>query len=430
MKRRELLSILGLSSLVGLTPSMWPKFAEAATPSNRLWIIVRASGGWDPVSFCNPHAKDYTITDSKGVTTSRGPMSHYPESFVETLGGIRYAPGITASAERSYGTFVEKYYQELLVINGIEMNTNDHDTGSRLSLSGSGGLEHPAFAAYAAASINKSLPLSFLTASGYSNTAGLTSKVNVQGVNNLSKVTEPNLLTNNKEVFSKELFERLELESLQRIERQSSQSTLPRQISELKSFYDAQLSSVELKLLKEKMPITLEQNGRFSAIQYICAAMAANLTVSGQLSLGGSWDTHDSHDVNAGYCLKYMVEGLDFLCQEAARQGILDRLNIMVTSDFGRTPYYNSDNGKDHWTVGSMLFMGPDFDGNRMINATNSNAHAIKMNLNTMVPDENGEKITAKMIHKTLRAITGTVDSPMDRKIPIDAPIAPKLFKV
>ncbi|MES2663640.1 MAG: DUF1501 domain-containing protein [Pseudomonadota bacterium] len=432
MKRRELLGLLGFSGLASMTPFAWPRYAQANTLNNRLWIVVQAPGGWDPVSFCNPRgAVDYFSTNSTGKIFNRGIMSNYPVNFIETLGGITYAPGVTATSEQSYGNFVKKYYRDLLVINGIEMSTNNHDIGARLSLSGNGGIALPAFAAYAAATNQNPLILNFLSGGSYINTAGLSTKVSVDGVKSLLRFSDTNTLLNKKEVFPSELFERLQQERLLRAQRLANQSKLPRETQELNDFYNTQLSSTELKLLKSKIPTNLDPGDLKSKIQYICAAMAANLTASAQfgvIGVGTGWDSHDKHDERSASCLKNLFNHLDFLRQEAERQNISDRLNIIVTSDFGRTPYFNKGKGKDHWTVGSMLFMGPDFQGNRTINATNQNLHSIPLNLETMQPDINGEKITIKMIHKTLRALTGTLNSNIDLAFPIDAKAVPKLF--
>ena len=55
--------------------------------------------------------------------------------------------------------------------------------------------------------------------------------------------------------------------------------------------------------------------------------------------------------------LGQLFRGLVFLRTEAARMGLLHRINVVVMSEFGRTPAYNGNNGKDHHSVGSWMTM-------------------------------------------------------------------------
>ena len=66
--------------------------------------------------------------------------------------------------------------------------------------------------------------------------------------------------------------------------------------------------------------------------------------------------------------------------QEAERLGIADRFNIIVGSDFARTPWYNDGNGKDHWSIGSMMFMGSDIQGGRVIGGTDNGQLPLAVN--------------------------------------------------
>ena len=47
-----------------------------------------------------------------------------------------------------------------------------------------------------------------------------------------------------------------------------------------------------------------------------------------------------------------------------------EQLVVVVQSEMGRTPTYNNGNGKDHWSIGSIMFLGPGITGNRVIGAT------------------------------------------------------------
>lgn len=424
MKRRELLKHLGLGSLMTTFPTVWPQMVQGAVNSDRLWVVVTAPGAWDPVSFCNPHP-------STDLYAGTRPMSHYSADMMGQAGKIPYTKMLSADYPINYGDFVEKYYRELLVINGIETNNGNHALGARISSSGLSVPTAPAFAAYAAATtVNADkLPLPFLAGGGYSNTTGLISKVPVDGVGNIIALLEP-YQQNGNLMLSNTVLADLKARRMQLMVDQQQASQLPREILEQKAFYDSHLSIGELRRLKDFMPVTLSSDPKKLSIQYICAAMAAGMTISAQLSMisGQPWDTHDNHDFKMSDNLNNMFDNLDFLLEEAERQGIRDRLNLIVASDFGRTPFFNSDEGKDHWSVGSMLFLGPDFTGNRVVKLDDDDIRARKVDLNTLAPSDTGEIITMRHVFRTLRALTGTLNSELDFRFNLDAAPVPKLF--
>jgi len=90
----------------------------------------------------------------------------------------------------------------------------------------------------------------------------------------------------------------------------------------------------------------------------------------------------------------------------------------VVGSDFGRTPFYNEGDGKDHWNITSIIAMGAGITGNRVIGATDKNFEALKLNPDTLEPDSNGIIITPQHIHRSLRDFLG-VTSDLDSLFPI-----------
>lgn len=429
MKRRDLIQLMGLGSLTSVCPLAWSALGDGVK-SDRLWLVMYANAGWDPVSFANPVSGDYVTTGRNGSTTNRGRISGYPDSFIKKIGDIEYAPALTPTADPAYGRFVEKYYRDLLVINGVEMGTNGHEEGQVKAISGVMGRSFPSFAAYAAAAAgpDKETPLPFMISGGYSSTGNLTSRVNVNGVRLIAELADTNQHLGTTVVHSSDISQTLEQAQLARIQQNIADSSLPRLQQELKDFYDTKLSGGTLKKLKAKLPTTYNRDGTLARMQDVCASMAAGLTVSAQMAIGRSFDTHNNHDATQGNSVNYLFSSMDFLLEEAARQGIRERLNIIMLSDFGRTPYYNMNNGKDHWSTSSMLFMGPDFTGNRMVKGTDRLVRSIKLNLATLMPDETGQVITPQMINRSLRALTGTLDSRIDQAFPLNAPAVPALF--
>lgn len=78
-------------------------------------------------------------------------------------------------------------------------------------------------------------------------------------------------------------------------------------------------------------------------------------------------------------------------------------------SDFGRTPYYNADNGKDHWPIGSYIIMEeqPAW-GNRVVGVTDDAHNALKIDPNTLQRDDSsGIILYPKHVHQALRRHLG-----------------------
>ncbi|MBT8147719.1 MAG: DUF1501 domain-containing protein [Gammaproteobacteria bacterium] len=74
------------------------------------------------------------------------------------------------------------------------------------------------------------------------------------------------------------------------------------------------------------------------------------------------------------------VVGIDHLWDQTEQQGLQDKVTVVVGSDFGRTPFYNSARGKDHWNVTSMMAMGAGVRGNRVAGATDAHVDALAVN--------------------------------------------------
>ena len=128
---------------------------------------------------------------------------------------------------------------------------------------------------------------------------------------------------------------------------------------------------------------------------------------SGRNSEG--YDTHARNDAGQGWLLANLTDGLDYLWEYAERHGIADRLFVVVGSDFGRTNFYNADDGKDHWPIGSYVVMekGRGWT-NRVVGETDGLHFAQRINPRTLRRDDrNGTIIYPKHVHKALRRYLG-----------------------
>jgi len=136
------------------------------------------------------------------------------------------------------------------------------------------------------------------------------------------------------------------------------------------------------------------------------AAFASGVAVSANMHMGG-FDTHGNHDQNHSRRLTELLEGLDHLWAQIELKNLQNKVTVVVGSDFGRTPFYNDNNGKDHWNVTSIMAMGAGIRGNRVIGATNDHVEALKVNPQSFRPDPNGIILTPEHIHLALRRMAG-----------------------
>lgn len=144
-------------------------------------------------------------------------------------------------------------------------------------------------------------------------------------------------------------------------------------------------------------------------METILRCFQAGVTASATFADGG-FDTHSNHDAGQTDALGTFLARFRYVMLRAAQLGLKDKLYIMVTSDFGRTPRYNSGNGKDHWNVTSTLLVGPGIRGGRAIGKTDEGHKVLRVrpeNIAQTVPDTDlsGARIHPAHIHRELRRV-------------------------
>src|SRR5688500_10315078 len=126
----------------------------------------------------------------------------------------------------------------------------------------------------------------------------------------------------------------------------------------MSTLYTSRIGQNDLKKLSQYLPPPeMLGDGLIRQVNFALAAYQAGICVSANLSTGG-FDTHGNNDDQQFPRLAGILQAIDYLMVESEKRGIGDKVIVMAGSDFGRTPGYNSDNGKDHWNITSMLLMG------------------------------------------------------------------------
>ena len=411
MDRRDFLRLSAISGLAVTGPMGRISKAEANALEpydGPFYIFVHAGGGWDPTSLCDPKGRVNELQEN--------PMNMYFTDEIGQAGNILYAP------VPGHQEFFEKYYQNLLVLNGVDTSTNGHDSGTRNTWSGTLMEGHPSFAALVAGVYAPSSPMSFISNGGYDFTAGLVAPTRVGNINTIAKLAQPNRIATNADAqYHRDYaWQRIEQMRSKRLQEKMDHARLPSQKHAMNMLYTARSGSNEIKKLTEVIPETLDNsnNSLFRQAQLAIAAYKAGIAVSANLSIGG-FDTHNDHDNRQFQSLQRYLAGVDFVMEEAERQEVADKVIVVMGSDFGRTPGYNMNMGKDHWSITSMMLMGPGIDGNRVVGVTDDIHRAIRLQPDTLTPSPNpeeGVRITPAHVHRELRNLSGISGSQADQQ--------------
>ena len=424
MKRRSFLQLMAATGLTSTVPSFMlsanqVQAAEIEPYSGDFYVLIDAEGGWDVTSFCDP--KQNSSINKWAITDTTKTIVDSP---------IQYAP--FAHNER----FFTQHHNDMLVVNGIDSQTNAHQAGRRHNWSGRLAEGYPSFAALVAAIKAPELPLAYISNGSYNQTADLLTYTLMQDPSALNKLVyqdqfldfDPASDDLARFYHRKNTRDILAQYQQQRLERLQAQESLASRLEKsIAQFASAKNGQPLLDRLAANIPNTLvdyfdsdgEWNPLLRQAQIALAAYKSGLCVSCDLVSWG-FDTHANHDVDQGTAMRRLQNGIEFLWAEAERQGIAHKLKVLVSSDFGRTPEYNDGEGKDHWPVGSAIFMQKNASwADRVIGSTSVNHEALAIDPVSFQPNESGIVLQPKDIQQNMRRLAGIDQHPLSLKFPL-----------
>lgn len=414
MQRREFFKFLGGAGLccssVGLLRGaeasdldlIGGRHMEAGEYTGPFWISVSAQGGWDTTMLCDPHP---------GLNGAYG------------SGGVKTAGAISYPSVGNHDAFFTKHAERLMVINGIDTSTNNHQIGRRNIWTGHADATHPALGALIAGSYAPQLPMAFVAEGTYDVTKGLVSETRVNNTDVLQELSYPGLVNpadveDLRTYHAEPTSEMIGTWRTERALAMAERQNLPRIDHAIDNMLTVRTGSNELALLQEYLPDPLANNALRRKFQIALAAYKAGIAVSASFAIGG-FDTHfDNDNRQIGRQNAYLGH-VDFLWEEAMRQGVADSIVIVMGSDFARTPDYNARGGKDHWSVTSMMLMGAGIPGNTVVGATDGGQRARKLDPQTLEPSDDGVTLQPKHVHKALRKLAEIPES-VDARFPLD----------
>ncbi len=249
-------------------------------------------------------------------------------------------------------------------------------------------MAYPTFAALVAACQGPACPLSFLTFGNYSATGNLVAMSRVPYLQSLQKLANADAVEGNARSPYHDRFalDRIERALQGEVESRAAQPRLPRAEHAENMLYAAQVNSKALERVTPYIPREIPKERLSQQADIALASFKAGVCVSANLSIG-QFDSHANNDADQMKLIPEFLAGIRYLIRRAEDLKIRDRLVVVVQSEMGRTPNYNSGNGKDHWSIGSIMFLGRGIKGNRVIGATDEKQFHVPVNPQTLACD-------------------------------------------
>lgn len=408
MDRRNFLRVLGAG---GVALAAAPSSSRAADPyEGPLLLTVNALGGWDVSNFCDP----------KGTAMNQ----RYETGDIESAGAIHYAPLDDNAA------FFERFHEDLLLINGIDMKTAGHTEAARHMWSGVQADDNtPSLAALFAAHhvMGSDAPTPFISYGGFARTGDL---VPLTRLGNPLTLDSIGLHEHERGIANQARYvDDFALEEIyaarQARHDAAPANELPRFEAQRATLFGNQITVPLLRRYQEYLP---EVNNTLDVWQAQIATSLACLKAGVGASASvyvSDFDTHSDHEARHGPKLMELLSAITFAIDRAAELELTDRLTIVITSEFSRTPEYGLNGGKDHWPNNSMLLMGPGITGNRVIGATDQGLMPRNLDLATLEFDDDGERLLPGHIHASLREHLGLADFGDDAGFGLSLPAVP-----
>ena len=426
MSRRNFLKLCSLAGLGLAAPISFSGLTEAKdAPDETLgypgpyYIVLNASGGWDTTYLMDPKGAD-------------GINRLYTAGDIQTAGAHRFAPNAKHIEQGlSNEAFFTKYGAELRVLNGLDLSVNNHTPCERYMATGKlDSLAYPTFAALVAACHGSEAPLAFLTFGNYSATGNLVPMSRVPYLQSLKLLAKADSVEGIDQHPYHDPFvsDRIERTLQQQFEARVSDARLPRVERSQNMLYAAQVNSKALQRVVPFIPESPAKERISQQADIALAAFKAGVCISANLSIG-QFDSHNNNDVDQMKLIPELLAGIDYTLQKAEELQIRDQLVVIMQSEMGRTPTYNNGNGKDHWSIGSIMFLGPGIAGNRVLGATDAAQQLVPVHPGTLSLDPSqGIRIRPEHIHHSLRQFAGIEDHAFCKRFPLEIPKGEELI--
>src|SRR5436309_1944372 len=383
LMRRDFLKACAAAGLGLAAPVLRPAAARAAEKKDDpyagpYYVVFNASGGWDTTYLMDP----------KGIG---GINRLYKDGDILTKGAHKYAPNKKdAKGGMCNEDFYAEFGNELLTFNGLDYSVNNHSPGARYMATGKlDSLAYPTFAALVAACRGSGCPLAFLTFGNYSATGNLVAMSRVPYLPSLQKIANADAVEGNERApyHDKFALERIEKALADEQAAHAADPRLPRAERAENMLYAAQANSKALQRVTQYIPKTSPKERLSQQAEIALASFKAGVCVSANLTIS-QFDSHANNDPDQMKLIPEFLAVIAYMIRRAGELKIREQLVIVVQSEMGRTPNYNQGNGKDHWSIGSVMFLGKGIKGNRVFGATDEKQFAVPIEPATLKLDK------------------------------------------
>jgi len=347
--RRTFLS--GALAALSLAPG---GVARAQAIDGPRFLVVQASGGWDPLAVFAP------LYDRRSIQMEPGtaPLS---------VGNLSLVDGPGRPAVRA---FFERHHARTLVLNGVAARSVNHETCSAVVLTGSTSDDRPDFATLLAHGARDRYDLPHIAISGpvfpgpygvlVSRAQGALTPL-VRGT--LAEQTEPPV-----EALPEAVGRRVDHFIEQRVAALVQGYPTSQHVADLAEGWQR-----ARRLLDGAASFDIRSSPTLGGrAETAIGALADGLCRCATIDTGFVWDTHIDNSQQAPQfqtlfaALDQIVDQLDATPGPGGAP-LSDDTVLVVLSEMARTPIYNGTGGRDHWPFTSMMLLGPGLRGDRQV---------------------------------------------------------------
>lgn len=391
---------LGLSGAVLGGPAFLLSRALAAssTAKGLKFLFVYNLGGWDPLTVFVPAYGQSSIEMEVGSTRS-------------VMGSI---PFVDAASRPSVRRFLELWHARTLLLNGVNVPSLAHDVCMRLLFTGASSLERSDWATLLADATREQYTLPHLVLSGLAYPGSRGSAVSRVGVNGQLEGLLSGTLMDGSDMKTggrPNLLEERILDSYvsRRLAAKADAAAASQGV--MRGFEESHARAVGLKDRQYDMDF-MPGYSLFAQLGPAVDALSLGIARCVTVQSSGVWDTHEDNSDQAGLFEGLFAGLLELMERLSTTPGegdgsLADETVVVVLSEMGRTPRFNTSGGRDHWPYTSVMMVGPGLTGDRVVGGVDPYYYGLPVDPASGELYEGGELITAETLGATLLTLAG-----------------------
>ena len=355
--RRDILKSLGsaaafysLPDLFGFTNLAQAQSSDLGKQTAKFFVLIRMDGGWDVTLSMDPKIHE-------DGSTNKDMFIEYAPDEILIHRGLKLGPAISP---------LFKHKDDIAVINGILMNTSDngHEASLNYLTTGNGEGKAP------------SLPVE-LAISTDSGPFGVVFHGEVQLVERKMMLSAVQDLLSLKDSVNLKLIQGV-------LGRLGKKTDFQKSLDQFLSNSEITDELVAQLIEREQLIQQASNNNEYynKAALVLAAAFISGASNQGQIDINADLDSHSNHigihKNNQETAWRSVSDIFDiFKATPYGNSGesLFDRTTFAVISEFSRTPFLNSSDGKDHNPLtNSVVLAGRNIRGGQSVGAS----HLIK----------------------------------------------------